>query len=94
MEKYIEYAPLIIVIVGFLISYNIFVTPKQMDKAISDVEKDIKADYKRKFEDIKNDYVQKEVHDLAINEMKEDLKEVKSDVKDMKNILIQKTQNM
>lgn len=30
MEKFIEYAPIIIVLVGFLIQYKIFVTPEQI----------------------------------------------------------------
>lgn len=93
-QQYIEYAAIILVIVTFCMSYKIFVTPKQMDEEIDKVKNQLKSDYNSKFDKIKDDYVQKEVHDLAINEIKEDLKEVKQDVKDMKNILIQKTQNI
>lgn len=88
-EKFFEYAPIIVVIIAFLISYNVFVTPKQMDEIMEKSKKDLKDDFDKKIEDIKDDYVRKEVHDLAINEMKEDLKEVKQDVKDMKNMLMQ-----
>lgn len=81
-------ASLVIALIAFFIYLGIFVTPKQMNLAISETKKDIKSDFDKKISDIKKDYVQKEVHDLAINEMKEDLKEVKSDIKDVKNILI------
>lgn len=104
-EKYIEYAVIILVIVTFCISYKIFVTPKQMDDELENAKKDLKKDFQakakemqddfdKKLEAIKDDYVRKEVHDLAMTGMQDDLKEVKQDVKDMKNILMQQSKGV
>lgn len=65
MEKYIEYAPIIIVVMGFFIAYKIFVTPEVLQAEL------------RKLDD---KYVQKEIHDLAIQELKEDVAEIKDKV--------------
>lgn len=77
MDKFLEYAPLIIVIFGFFVAYNVFVTPAQMQKAFIDFER---------FLDTK--YVTKENHDIAINEMKADIEEIKEKLDKIYDMLI------
>ncbi len=69
MDKFIEYAPTIIVIMGFFIAYKIFVTPQQLNEELKVFERDLD----KKF-------VHKEVHDLAISELKEDIAEIKEKI--------------
>lgn len=40
MEKFIEYAPIIIVVIGFAISYGIFVTPAKLSEALQPYKTD------------------------------------------------------
>ncbi len=37
MSKFIEYAPLIVVVIGFLIQYKLFVTPEQITELKSNL---------------------------------------------------------
>lgn len=54
---------------GFFIAYKIFVTPQQLNEELKVFERDLD----KKF-------VHKEVHDLAISEMKEDIAEIKDKI--------------
>ena len=54
---------------GFFIAYKIFVTPQQLNEELKVFEMDLD----KKF-------VHKEVHDLAISEMKEDIAEIKDKI--------------
>ena len=65
MEKYIEYAPYIIIVIGFLIQYKIFVTPEQMRE---ELEKKL------------DKYVLKETNDITINQLKDDMAEIKEKI--------------
>lgn len=69
MDKFIEYAPAIIVIIGFCIAYKVFVTPRQLSDELKVFERYLD----KKF-------VHKDVHDLAISEMKEDIAEIKEKI--------------
>lgn len=60
MDKYVEYAPMIVVIIGFLCAYNIFVTPKQLQKELEKMEE--------KFE---NKFVLQKAYDVAIEKLEE-----------------------
>lgn len=66
MDKFFEYAPLIIVIFMFFIQYRIFVTPEQMTKEFMSFESHLE----KKF-------VQKETYSVAIAEIKSDIAEMK-----------------
>ncbi len=72
MDKIIEYAPIIIVLTMFFVQYKIFVTPNQLSTTLNALEE--KLDKK---------FVHKEVHDLAISEMKEDIAEIKEKIDKM-----------
>lgn len=66
MDKFVEFAPTIIVILGFLTAYKVFVTPVQMREALTDFE-----------HNMEKKFVLKETHNLAISEMKSDIQEIK-----------------
>lgn len=69
MDKFIEYAPVIIVVMGFFIAYKVFVTPQQLNDEIKSFEKELD----KKF-------VHKEAHDIIIAEMKDDITEIKTKI--------------
>lgn len=69
MDKFIEYAPVIIVVMGFFIAYHIFVTPQQLSEEIKAFEKELD-----------NKFVHKEAHDIIIAEMKDDITEIKTKI--------------
>lgn len=69
MDKYVEYAPMIIVVIGFLCAYGIFVTPKQLQNELKELNNEIEKKY-----------VQKEVHDIAIKEIKDDFSDMKEKI--------------
>lgn len=62
MEKLAEYAPYIVIIIAFMTNYKIFVTPKDLDN-----ELDKRLDK----------YVLKETYNVAVNEIKSDIAEMK-----------------
>ena len=66
MDKWIEYAPILIVIFMFFLQYKIFVTPEQMTKEFMSFESHLE----KKF-------VQKETYSVAIAEIKSDIAEMK-----------------
>jgi septation ring formation regulator EzrA len=69
MEKYIEYAPIIVVIIGFFTAYKVFVTPVQMEKELSEFEHRLESKF-----------VLKETHNIAVSEMKADIAEIKDKI--------------
>lgn len=77
MSEFLRFAPVIIVVVGFLIAYKIFVTPAQLEKELT-----------RFRYELDKKYVHKEVHALAISQMKEDISEIKKKIDIMYDILI------
>lgn len=62
MEKWTEYAPYIVIIIAFMTNYKIFVTPKDMD---NELERRL------------DKYVLKETYNVAVNEIKSDIAEMK-----------------
>ena len=69
MDKYVEFAPMIVVVIGFLCAYGIFVTPKQLQNELKELNNEIEKKY-----------VQKEVHDIAIKEIKDDFSDMKEKI--------------
>lgn len=66
MDKFIEYAPVIIVIIGFLASYRIFVTPTQLNEQLKAFERELD-----------NKFVHKDLHEVIVAEIKEDILDIK-----------------
>lgn len=69
MEKFIEYSPILIVVIVFFIQQKVFVTPVQMEKELSEFE-----------HRLEKKFVLKETHNLAISEMKADIEEIKDKI--------------
>lgn len=79
MDKFIEYAPVILVVMGFFTAYKIFVTPEQLSKEIIRVKEEIEATY-----------VRKDVNDITLSQIKEDTSETKDKVNMIYEALIKK----
>lgn len=79
MDKFIEYAPVILVVMGFFIAYKIFVTPEQLSKEFIRVKEEIEATY-----------VRKDVNDITLSQIKEDTSETKDKVNMIYEALIKK----
>lgn len=62
MDNWQQYAPYIIIAMAFLTNYKIFVTPKDLD---NELEKKLEK------------YVLKETYNIAVNEIKSDIAEMK-----------------
>lgn len=77
MDKFIEYAPLLLVVVVFFWQYKVFVTPEQMEKRFTSYE----GHLEKKF-------VLKETYNVAISELKDDMEEIKETVGKIYDILI------
>ncbi len=49
-DKFVQYAPVIIVILGFLLTYNVFVTPAVLEKRLSEYDQKMEQTYATKSE--------------------------------------------
>ena len=65
MEQYLQYAPIIIVVMGFFIAYKIFVTPADL----SETEKSINDRVDEKLEKLENKTASKEAVVNLTNEI-------------------------
>ncbi len=79
MLKFIEYAPVIIVVMGFFIAYKIFVTPQQLSNLKSEL-----------IEYISDHYVSDKTYRENHRNLQEQLSLIHQDINDVKNLLIQK----
>ncbi len=77
MTYFFEYAPLIIVILGFIWQNKIFVTPEQLEKRFTIFE-----------HNLEKKFVLKETHDIAISEMKSDIEEIKEKLDKIYDMLL------
>jgi hypothetical protein len=66
MDKFIEYAPTIVVLFGFFVAYKVFVTPEQMSEKFMAFE-----------QHLENKFVLQQTYDVAITEIKTDNQEIK-----------------
>lgn len=62
MDNWQQYAPYLIIAIAFFTNYKIFVTPKDLD---NELEKRLEK------------YVLKETYNIAVNEIKSDIAEMK-----------------
>ena len=79
MLNFIEYAPVIIVVMGFFIAYKIFVTPQQLSNLKSEL-----------IEYISDHYVSDKTYRENHRNLQEQLSLIHQDINDVKNLLIQK----
>lgn len=66
MDKFFEFAPLILVLIVFFWQYKVFVTPEQMEKRFTSYEGHLE-----------NKFVQKETYNVTVSEMKADIEDIK-----------------
>lgn len=77
MEKVIEYAPIIIVVLMFFVQQKIFVTPEQLERKHRDI-----------LSDVDKKYVQCSAYNVFKEQILTELEDVKSGVNDIKDFLI------
>ena len=79
MEKFIEYAPIIIVVMGFFVAYKVFVTPEQLSELKTQL-----------IEYIAEHYVSDKTYRENHRNLQEQLSLIHQDINDVKNLLIQR----
>lgn len=79
MEKFIEYAPIIIVVMGFFVAYKVFVTPEQLSTVKSAL-----------IEYMAEHYVSDKTYRENHRNLQEQLSLIHQDINDVKNLLIQR----
>lgn len=78
MDKFIEYAPIIVVIIAFLAQYKIFVTPQKLNETLDTLKIEIE-----------NKYVKKETNDLIIENLQKGINEIKEKINQIYNHIFQ-----
>lgn len=73
MDTFLHYAPVIFIVLVFLIQYRVFVTPEQMEKAKLEILKEVESKF---------------VTLAAFNEFKEKITGVQTTVNEIYRILI------
>ena len=79
MEIFIEYAPIILVVIGFAAAYKVFVTPGQLSELKTQL-----------IEYIAEHYVSDKTYRENHRNLQEQLALIYQDINDVKNLLIQK----
>ena len=82
-EKIVEYAPIIIVILGFIWQNNIFVKPEQLEKKHREIVNEVTGK-------IKDKYVELNAYKEFQNHIYSKLDEVSDNIEDLKNLLMEK----
>ncbi len=82
MEKFVEYAPILIVLIMFLVQQKVFVTPEELESL-----KSILIEY------ISEHYVSDKTYRENHRNLQEQLSLIHQDINDVKNLLIQKKDN-
>ena len=82
-EKIVEYAPILIVALGFIWQNNIFVKPEQLEKKHREILGDVDRNFSGKYVEL-NAYKEFQAHIYS------ELKKVASGVDDLKDFLIGK----
>lgn len=79
IETFIEYAPIILVVFGFAVSYRLFVTPNQLAEQKTEL-----------FKYIAEHYVSHNTYFENNKTVQEQLSQIHQDISDIKNLLIQR----
>lgn len=82
-EKIVEYAPIIIIILGFIWQNNIFVKPEQLEKKHREIVDEVAVK-------IKDKYVELNAYKEFQNHIYSKLDEVSGNIEDLKNLLMEK----
>lgn len=79
MTQFLEYAPVILVVMGFFVAYKIFVTPEELSNIKSEL-----------IEYIADHYVSDKTYRENHRNLQEQLALIHQDISDVKNLLIKK----
>lgn len=63
IDKFLQFSPIIVVIVGFCLSYNVFVTPVNLEERLREYDQRIEKHYATKAEVTRQ---QKQVDDIVM----------------------------
>lgn len=77
MDKWIDYAPLIIIVLYFFLQFRVFITPAQMSEKFITFE-----------HDLEKKFVLQKTHDIAISEIKLDIQAINEKLDRIYDILI------
>ncbi len=84
LNHFIEYAPILIVILLFLWQNNLFVKPEQLERK----HKEIIEEFDKKLKEMKEDFVQISAYKEFQNRVYFELTEVKDGINELKEYLI------
>ncbi len=79
MTQFLEYAPVILIVMGFFVAYKIFVTPEELGNIKSEL-----------IEYIADHYVSDKTYRENHRNLQEQLALIHQDISDVKNLLIKK----
>lgn len=80
-DKIVEYAPILVVVLGFIWQHNIFVKPEQLEKKHREILDDVEKNFSNKYVEI-NAYKEFQNHIYS------KLDELTSSIDDLKGLLI------
>lgn len=80
-DKIIEYAPILVVVLGFIWQHNIFVKPEQLEKKHREIIDDVEKNFSNKYVEI-NAYKEFQNHIYS------KLDELTSSIDDLKGLLM------
>ncbi len=83
-DKIVEYAPILIVVLGFIWQHNIFVKPEQLEKKHREILDDVEKNFSNKYVEI-NAYKEFQNHIYS------KLDELTGSIDDLKNFLMKGT---
>jgi hypothetical protein len=89
-EKIVEYAPIIIVVLGFILQNNIFVKPEQLERKHREILKEVDAKFDETEKEFGSKYVELNAYKEFQSHMYSELEKISSGVEDLKNFLMGK----
>lgn len=81
MENWIEYAPLIVVVIAYIYQNNVFVRPEQLERMHRQILEEIENKFKDKYVEV-NAYKEFQSH------MYSELEKISSSLEDLKSFLM------
>jgi len=80
-EKIVEYAPILVVVLGFIWQHNIFVKPEQLEKKHREIMDDVEKNFSNKYVEI-NAYKEFQNHIYS------KLDELTGSIEDLKSLIM------
>lgn len=90
MDKFIEFAPVIVVVVVFIIQQRLVVTPEQLERKHREIIKEIDDKFERFDADATAKYVELNAYKEFQNHIYSELGKVNAGIDDLKEFLMKK----